>query len=96
MRIKVTDTGIIATDQLDKIFDRFYQVDSSQTRQHEGSGIGMALSKELVELHHGKLTVESVEGKGSTFIIQLLLGMEHFNKNEIVEPADLSIERQSS
>ena len=49
--ISVKDTGIgIPADQLDKIFDRFYQVDSSQTREHEGSGLGMALAKELVEL----------------------------------------------
>ena len=47
--ISVKDTGIgIPADQLDKIFDRFYQVDSSQTREYEGSGLGMALAKELV------------------------------------------------
>ena len=66
--ISIKDTGIgIPDHQMDKIFDRFYQVDSSQTRSYEGSGIGMALAKELVELHHGSISVESKEGKGSTF-----------------------------
>ena len=70
--ISVKDTGIgIPTDQLDRIFDRFYQVDSSKTREYEGSGLGMALAKELVELHHGTISVESLEGKGTTFTVRL-------------------------
>lgn len=72
--IRVVDTGIgIPPGQVDKIFDRFYQVDSSQTRQHEGSGLGMALAKELVELHQGRIAVESREGKGTTFTVWLPL-----------------------
>ena len=87
--ISVKDTGIgIPPDQLDKIFDRFYQVDSSQTREHEGSGLGMALAKELVELHHGTITVESLEGKGTTFTVRLPLGKEHLQKDEIVDQDD--------
>ena len=83
----VKDTGIgIPADQLDKIFDRFYQVDSSQTREHEGSGLGMALAKELVELHHGTISVESLEGKGATFTVRLPLGKEHLHKDEIADP----------
>ena len=83
--ISVKDTGIgIPADQLDKIFDRFYQVDSSQTREYEGSGLGMALAKELVTLHHGKITVESIEGKGTTFTVLLPLGKEHLRKDEII------------
>ncbi len=85
----VKDTGIgIPADQLDKIFDRFYQVDSSQTREHEGSGLGMALAKELVELHHGTISVESLEGKGATFTVRLPLGKEHLHKDEIADPDD--------
>ena len=60
----------------------FYQVDSSQTRDYEGSGLGMALAKELVELHHGTITVESREGKGSTFTVRLPLGKEHLSKQK--------------
>ena len=79
--ISIKDTGIgIPSDQLDKVFDRFYQVDSSQTRDYEGSGLGMALAKELVELHHGTISVESREGIGSTFIVRLPLGKEHLIK----------------
>jgi signal transduction histidine kinase len=74
VEISVKDTGIgISEDELPKLFDRFYQVDSSQTREHEGTGIGLALTKELVELHHGHISVTSEVGKGSTFIIQFLL-----------------------
>ena len=84
--ISVKDTGIgIPADQLDKIFDRFYQVDSSQTREYEGSGLGMALAKELVTLHHGRIMVESTEGKGTTFTVFLPLGKEHLRKDQITE-----------
>ncbi|MBN1560398.1 response regulator, partial [candidate division KSB1 bacterium] len=73
--IRVRDTGIgISMDRLDHIFDRFYQVDSSATREHEGTGIGLALAKELVELHGGLISVQSELGKGSTFTVQLPVG----------------------
>ena len=83
--IIVKDSGIgIPIDQLDKVFDRFYQVDSSQTREYEGSGIGMALAKELIELHQGLITVESQEGKGTTFRISLPLKLNQVQK--VVKP----------
>lgn len=70
--ITVKDTGKgIPEDQLEKIFERFTQVDSSFTRSHEGSGIGLSLVKSLVELHKGTIKVKSVCGKGSEFIIEL-------------------------
>ena len=84
--IIVADTGIgIPQEQLDKIFDRFYQVDASQTREHEGTGIGLALVKELVELHHGTIQVQSEVGRGTTFTVQLPLGRSHLKDDEIVE-----------
>ncbi|MFN0015741.1 MAG: ATP-binding protein, partial [Saprospiraceae bacterium] len=68
VEIQVSDTGIgIPKDSLGKVFDRFYQVDASHTRAGEGTGIGLALSKELVELMGGGISVESEVGKGSTF-----------------------------
>ena len=84
--ISVSDSGIgIPGDQLNKLFDQFYQVDSSQTRGYEGSGLGLALAKDLVELHHGKISVVSKEGKGTTFTVTLPLGKEHLQKDEIVD-----------
>ena len=84
--IIVKDTGIgIPGDQLNKVFDRFYQVDSSQTRGYEGSGLGLALAKDLVELHRGKISVHSKEGKGTTLTVTLPLGKEHLRKDQIAD-----------
>ncbi len=72
VEIKVSDTGIgIPADKLDKIFDRFYQVSDSNAREAEGSGIGLALTKELTDLYRGEINVESEVGKGSTFTVKL-------------------------
>jgi len=66
--IKISDTGIgIPKDKINKIFEPFYQVDSSNTRFHEGSGIGLYHTQELVSLLNGSLHVNSTEGKGTTF-----------------------------
>ncbi len=68
--IKVSDNGRgIPEDLLQNIFERFFQVDSSTTREQEGTGIGLALTKELVTLMQGRIQVESKVGKGTTFII---------------------------
>lgn len=70
--IRVKDTGIgISAEKLPYIFDRFYQVDDSITRQGEGTGIGLALTRELVKLMNGDIRVESTPGKGSTFYLSL-------------------------
>jgi signal transduction histidine kinase/ActR/RegA family two-component response regulator len=66
--LEVTDTGIgISEDKLHMLFRPFQQVDSSLKRQHEGTGLGLALTKRLAELHGGTVSVESQEGRGSTF-----------------------------
>lgn len=78
----VRDSGMgIAAAHVPHLFDRFYQVDVSRTRAHEGSGIGLALCKELVELHQGTIAVESTVGRGSTFVVTLPLS----NKVELME-----------
>lgn len=70
--LNVSDTGIgIPEEELPKIFDRFYQADSSDTREGEGTGIGLALSKELVQLMGGSIQVHSTAGAGSNFQILL-------------------------
>jgi DNA-binding response OmpR family regulator len=72
LEITVTDNGTgIPADRLPYIFDRFYQVDDRTTRAHEGTGIGLALTKELVELMQGRITVASTLGEGARFTIQL-------------------------
>lgn len=54
-----------------KIFDRFYQVDNSTTRMGEGTGIGLALTKELIRLMHGEISVSSKKAAGSTFVVTI-------------------------
>ncbi len=88
VEITIKDTGIgIPPERLSHIFDRFYQVDDTHTRVQEGSGIGLALAKELVTLHHGEILAESTLGKGSTFIVCLPLGKAHLEPHEILEEA---------
>ncbi len=77
VEISVADTGIgIAKEHLDKIFEEFYQVDSSYSKQYKGTGLGLSLTKKLVELHGGRIWVESEVGKGSTFTFVLPLRPE--------------------
>jgi signal transduction histidine kinase/ligand-binding sensor domain-containing protein/DNA-binding response OmpR family regulator len=86
VKITISDSGIgIPKEKISKIFDRFYQVDGSHTREQEGTGIGLSLTKELVELHNGKIEVESEESKGTTFTISFPLGKEHLKQEEICE-----------
>lgn len=88
--IKIKNTGIgIPQNELPKLFDRFYQVDSSQTKEYEGTGLGLALAKELIELHHGAITVDSEIGNDdqiswTEFTITLPKGSAHLKVDEII------------
>lgn len=74
VRFEVTDTGVgIAPDFVPRLFDSFSQADSSNTRTHGGTGLGLALSKQLVELMGGSITVDSKPGQGSTFTFTVRL-----------------------
>lgn len=78
IRVEVIDTGIgIAQENLTKIFEKFYQVDSSITRTAGGMGLGLPIAKEIIELHGGKIWAESEGlGRGSRFIFTLPIGGE--------------------
>ena len=84
--ITIIDKGPgIAKEHLSHIFDRFYQVDVKQNRKFEGTGLGLSLSKELVELHHGSIQVESKPDMGSTFRVFLPIEKQAYRQNEIVD-----------
>jgi len=73
--LEVADTGVgIPSDQLERIFDRFYQVDGSMSRRYGGSGLGLALVKDIAKAHGGSVSVESQPGQGSTFRVSLPSG----------------------
>ncbi|HMJ68436.1 MAG TPA: ATP-binding protein [Cyclobacteriaceae bacterium] len=72
MRFDVIDTGIgIPTDKLETIFESFSQADESVTRKYGGTGLGLTIVKQLVELQRGRITVKSVEDEGSTFSVHI-------------------------
>ena len=84
-KITVRDSGIgIHEQELPYIFDRFFQAQQGEQTTYMGTGIGLALCKELVELHSGTIEVESKIGKGSSFTILLPLGKDHLDANQIV------------
>ncbi len=85
LKISIRDNGIgIGADHLPQIFERFYQVDDAENRAYEGTGIGLALTKELVELHHGKVEVSSELGVGTQFDIYFPIGNAHLSTDEVV------------
>ncbi|TLP80277.1 hybrid sensor histidine kinase/response regulator transcription factor [Maribacter sp. ACAM166] len=72
LTIKVQDNGLgLAEDDIAHLFDRFYQVDNESSNRQEGTGIGLSLAKEFVELMNGTISVDSTLGKGSTFTVQI-------------------------
>ncbi|MCP5050982.1 MAG: hybrid sensor histidine kinase/response regulator, partial [bacterium] len=90
VEIIVSDTGTgIPPDQLPYIFDRFYRGESSYEYKRKGTGIGLALAKELVELHHGEIDVHSSchpdHTRGTEFIIRLPMGKKHLLETEILD-----------
>jgi PAS domain S-box-containing protein len=86
MRFSITDTGIgIAPDDLPKLFKPFVQLDSSLSRQYEGSGLGLMLAQKLVDMHGGSIQVESAVGRGSTFTVVL----PHKQNTDSINAGDL-------
>lgn len=72
LRISVTDTGVgIPDDKLEQVFDTFYQVDNSATREFGGSGLGLSIARNFVLAHSGRIELQSALGKGTTFTVLL-------------------------
>jgi adenylate cyclase len=91
-KLQVQDTGIgIDPGQISQLFKRFRQAEGSENRSYEGSGLGLALVKELMEMHKGKVTVDSTYGEGTTFTLWLLTGNSHLPPEQIIEaPGELN------
>jgi CheY-like chemotaxis protein len=83
LRIQVVDTGEgIAPDDLENIFERFYTANKGD--ESESNGIGLSLTKDLVELHHGTIEVESELTKGSTFTVDFPIDKDSYQENELI------------
>jgi PAS domain S-box-containing protein len=86
--LKVSDSGVgIPEKELPHMFERFHRIENSAGRTHEGTGIGLSLVHELVHLHGGEISVESVEGSGSTFTVALPVGRYHLPQEHVLETA---------
>jgi signal transduction histidine kinase len=84
VKLSVTDTGVgIPESELPRLFERFHRVKGANSRSHEGTGIGLALVRELVSLHAGIVDVESQEGKGSTFTVTVNAGTAHLPPDRV-------------
>lgn len=84
--ISVSDTGVGMDAQMkNQVFERFYQADKIENKKYGSTGIGLAYTKGLVEMHKGHIVVQSEENKGTQFIVELPKGKDHLNKKEIVE-----------
>lgn len=92
---EVIDTGIgISAKDLPLLFERFYRVENAVGRTHKGSGIGLSLVSELVKLHHGTITVNSIEGRGSSFIVHIPTGKKHLPPQQVQENLPIAISSQ--
>ncbi len=75
IEFKISDTGIgIAPDDQARVFKRFYKADRSRTRSNGGSGLGLSIVQKIVDIHKGKIVLESELGKGTTFTVSLPQG----------------------
>lgn len=82
--LRVEDNGVgIPQNKLTEIFERFSQVENAKSPSYQGTGIGLALSKDIVNLHHGLIRAESPEVQGAVFIVELQLGKEHYRPSEV-------------
>ena len=93
--IRVEDNGIgIPEDDKEFVFNRYYRVKDNKTEKNKGTGIGLSLTKELVELHHGQIDLSSEEDKGTVFTVFLQKGKGHLSKEEIVQKTEYAFENK--
>jgi len=87
IRISIADNGVgLTEEQAARVFDRFYQAERLDvSSQSAGTGIGLTLTKNIVSMHHGNLTLQSKPGEGTTFFVDLQLGYTHFSVEERIE-----------
>jgi PAS domain S-box-containing protein len=91
--MEVEDTGVgIPEEELPRMFERFHRVKNTAARTFEGTGIGLSLVKELVNLHHGNIQVFSKPGQGSKFVVSIPLGKEHLQNIDVFDAAAASYE----
>ncbi|MCE6998335.1 SpoIIE family protein phosphatase [Saccharothrix sp. S26] len=87
--VTVTDTGIgVPSHEMPRLFERFHRIENARSRSNEGSGIGLALVRELVGLHGGTITADSVEGEGTRFTIRLPFGSAHLPADAVSDAAN--------
>ncbi len=97
VEIRITNTGTgIKEENLPFIFNRFYQTDETSSRGYEGTGIGLALVKELIELHDGEINVMSIEDKEVTFTIMMPVGRAHYNPRFIIDGTSVPYDNANS
>lgn len=88
-QVSVIDTGVgMHPDELSHVFERFHRMRSTTARSHEGSGIGLALTRELVRVHGGSIEAESEIGRGTTFRVMIPLGSAHIDPAQVVSGID--------
>ncbi|MFZ0831809.1 MAG: response regulator, partial [Mycobacterium sp.] len=87
--VTVSDTGIgVPAAEMPRLFERFHRIETARARSNQGSGIGLALVKELVGLHGGSIVADSAEGAGTTFTIRLPLGAAHLPADHVASTED--------
>ncbi|MFJ1730639.1 SpoIIE family protein phosphatase [Streptomyces sp. NPDC088254] len=90
--VAVADTGIgVPASEAPRLFERFHRIENARARSNEGSGIGLALVKELVGLHGGAITADSVEDEGTCFTVRLPFGADHLPADALVPAQDTGV-----